>query len=277
MLPSFHLEQNESIPFMKNILKNTIALLVIPIIMYGCLSSKTVVYDSKWNAPFTYVDEANPDHIDQQSRLRYGLINDDQYMYITLKTKDPLTVKQILTSGIRLTFSPAGIRDDYSLVFPVVTREDKRALQKMQIDLPNSLSLNRMLEAFNKEALWKDRQGERFVNLVDNQTGIRCRISLDENQELTEQFGVPFKQLGVNAQQASVIDVGIKTEGSSGFGSGISPNISVGMGSGGFGYGGYGGGGISIGSGGRNNPNDRTVNLRLQVRLAKDAFKEDLR
>lgn len=263
---------------MKNTLKSAVPFLFLSIAIFGCSTSKTVVYDSKWNAPFTYVDEANPDQLDQQSRLRYGVINDDQYMYITLKTRDPLTVKQILTNGLRLTFSPTGARQDFSLVFPVVTRDDKRALQKMPLDLPNSLSLNRMLEVFNKEALWKDGQGERFINLVDNQTGIRCQISLDENQELTELFSIPFQQLGVNPRQASVLDMTIKTEGTGGFGSGISPNISVGMGSGGFGGGGFGGGGVSIGTGGgRNNPNDRTVNVRLQVKLARDSFKEDLR
>lgn len=260
-------------------MKNSSALLFLILALAGCSSSKTIPYESKWNAPFTYVDQANPDGLDQQTRLKYGIINDEQYLYITLKTRDPLTVKQILTNGLRLTFSPDGQRQDYSLLFPVVTRDDKRALQKMQLDLPNSLSLSRMIEAFNKEALWKDGQGERFVNLVDNETGIRARISLDENQELTEQFSIPFERLSTSVRQAGVLDIGIKTEGSGGLGSGISPNISVGMGSGGgvgFGGGGFGGGGISIGTGGRNNPNDRTVNLRLQVRLAKDSFKEDL-
>ncbi len=262
---------------MNNTMKSTSAYLLLVLALAGCSSSKTIPYESKWNAPFTYVDQANPDGLDQQTRLRYGVINDEQYLYITIKTRDPLTVKQILTNGMRLTFSPGGQREDYSLVFPVVTRDDKRALQKMQVDLPNSLSLSRMLEAFNKEALWKDVQGERFINLVDNETGIRARISLDENQELTELFSVPLERLGTSAREAGVLDVSIKTEGSGGLGSGISPNISVGMGSGGFGGGGFGGGGISIGSGGRNNPNDRTINLRLQVRLAKDSFNEDLR
>ena len=262
---------------MNSSMKITNVFLVLTLAIAGCSSSRPIPYEAKWNAPFTYVDQANPDGLDQQSRLRYGVINDENYVYITLKTRDPLAVKQILTNGIRLTFSPDAQRADYSLVFPVVTRDDKRALQKMQVDLPNSLSLSRMLEAFNKEALWKDGQGERFINLVDNDTGIRARISLDENQELTEQFSIPFERMNVNAKQVAILGIDIKTEGSTGSGSGISPNISVGMGSGGFGMGGFGGGGVSIGTGGRNSPNDRSVNLRLQVRLAQDSFREDLK
>lgn len=263
---------------MTNTSKITTAISLLTLTLSGCSTSKKVPYDAKWNAPFTYVDAAAPDGIDQKSRLRYGIINDNQYLYITLKTKDPYTVKQILTNGLRLSFSPEGRGQEQSIVFPVVTRDDKRALQKMQLDLPNSMSLNRMMEAFNKEALWKDRQGERFINLVENETGIRARVTMDENQELTQQFSVPFERLGVDPKQVAVMQLGIKTEGTGGIGSGISPNISVGMGSGGGFGGGFGGGGISIGSGrGGNNPNDRTVNMVLQVRLAKDSFQQDLR
>ncbi len=263
---------------MTDTLKITRAIFLLTLALSGCSPSKKVPYDAKWNAPFTYVDAAAPDGIDQKSRLRYGIINDDQFLYITLKTKDPYTVRQVLTNGLRLTFSPEGRRDEQSIVFPVITREDKRALSKMQLDLPNSLSLNRMMDAFNKEALWKDRQGERFINLVENETGIRARVTMDENLELTQQFSVPFERLGIDPKQVAVLELGIKTEGTGGAGSGISPNISVGMGSGGGFGGGFGGGGISIGSGrGGNNPNDRTVNMQFQVRLAKDSFRQDLR
>lgn len=249
------------------------ALLSITLLTAGCNTSRITPYESKWNAPFTYVGEANPDGQDQPSRIRYGVINDSEFLYITLKTRDPNTIEQILTNGLRLTFSPEG-RGAQSLLFPVVTRDDRRALQKIDIDLPNSLTLTRMIETFNKEALWKDRQGERFINLVTNASGIRCHLSLDQNQELTQQFTIPFAMMGVNPQQMPSLELGIKAEGSTGQ-SGISPRISVGMGSGGFGYGG-GGVGFGLGNGGRTNPNQRDVNFRLQVRLAQDSFKEDL-
>ncbi|TDB68222.1 hypothetical protein [Arundinibacter roseus] len=256
--------------------KKWIALFLLFGVAAGCSSTKTVPYTSKWNAPFTYVDEAAPDQQDPRSRLRYGVINDDSFLYITLKTRDPRTVENILTSGLRLSFTPhTKPRSSFSLLFPVVSRDDRRALRKMDIDLPTSLGLSRMLEAFNKEALWKDRAGERFVNLVTTETGMRCTISLDENQELTQQYTIPFALLGVDARQASVLDIGIKTEGTSGQ-SGVSPRISVGMGGmGGFGMG---GGGVGIGMGnGNRTVDDRAVDIRLQVALAKNSFSQDLR
>lgn len=260
-----------------NLIKLSVYL-VLGGIMVSCSSSKTVPYQSRWNAPFTYVDQAAPDQQDQQSRIKFGVVNDDQFMYITLKARDPLTVKSILTSGLRLSFSPDGGRgNNFSLLFPVVNRDDRRALRNMELDLPNNLSLNRMLEAFNKEAVWKDKQGERFINLVTTDSGIRCHISMDENQELTQEFSIPLARLGADPNRARLVDVTIKTEGSNGMPGGITPRVSVGMGSmGGFGMGG-GGVGIGLGNGGRNNATDRTVDIRLQVILARDSFREDLK
>jgi hypothetical protein len=45
---------------------------------------------------------------------------------------------------------------------------------------------------------------------------------------------------------------------------------------GGIGMGG-GGVGIGLGNGGRSNANDRTVDIRLQVILARDSFRDDLK
>ncbi|GAB2777435.1 hypothetical protein GCM10027275_20640 [Rhabdobacter roseus] len=249
-------------------------LLLLLLGLAGCSSSKVVPYESKWNAPFSYVDEVKPDRQDQRSRLQYGIINDDQYLYITLKARDPQTVQQIITNGLRLSFSPAGKRGGAtSLLFPVVTRDDKKALRRMDVDLPNSLGMARMLEAFNKEAIWKDQRGERFINLVNGSTGIRSHIALADG-ELTEQISIPFAMLGFNPQQVASLDMGIKVEGTSSQGGGISPRVSIGMGGMGMGGMGMGGGGVGVGvgGGGRNNPNDRAVDIRLQVRLARSDF-----
>ncbi|HEV7349922.1 hypothetical protein [Telluribacter sp.] len=249
--------------------KNSYWLFLLGLFLTACSTTKPVPYQAKWNAPFNYADGLQPDQQDQKSRLKYGIINDDKFLYLSLKTQDPQTVKQILSNGLNIALSPAGTRKGaYSLVFPVVSREDKKAMRNIEVDLPNSLSLNRMLDVFNKEALWKAPQGQRFINLVTTDTGIRSHISMNQNGELTEQITIPFSMIGVNPEQASVLDVGIRIEGVSSQ-SGISPRVSVGMGTGmgGFGMGG-GGVGVGLGSGSRNGTTDREVDIRLQVKLA---------
>jgi len=237
----------------------------------ACSSSKTMNYDSKWNAPFTYVDEVKPDQQDQKSRLRYGIINDDQYIYLTLKTKDPVTIQKILGSGLKISFSPEGQKKEaYSLLFPVIMKEDRKALNRIETDLPNSLGLNLLLDSYNKEALWKDRQGQHSINLVVGEGSIKSHISMDRDGELTEQIAIPFNLMALNTKEASVLGVNIKIDGQSSQ-SGFSPRIGIGLG-GGIGMGGGMGVGLGTGGGSRYGNDDRSVDIRLQVQLARANF-----
>ena len=237
----------------------------------ACSSSKTMNYDSKWNAPFTYVDEVKPDQQDQKSRLRYGIINDDQYIYLTLKTKDPVTIQKILGNGLKISFSPEGQKKEaYSLLFPVIMKEDRKALKRIETDLPNSLGLSLLLDSYNKEALWKDRQGQHSINLVVSEGSIKSHISMDRDGELTEQIAIPFNLMALNTKEASVLGVNIKIDGQSSQ-SGFSPRIGIGLG-GGIGMGGGMGVGLGTGSGSRYGNDDRSVDIRLQVQLARANF-----
>jgi hypothetical protein len=241
--------------------------------MAGCSSSKTVPYESKWNAPFSYVDEVKPDQQDQKSRLRYGIINDDQFVYLTLKTKDPNTIQKILSSGLKVSFSPEGQRKDaYSLLFPVIMREDRKALKRINTDLPNSLGLDLLLDSYNKEAIWKDKRGQHSINLVVGDGSIKSHISMDKNGELTEQIAIPLNLMAVNVREAQVLGVNIKIDGSSSQ-SGFSPRVGIGLG-GGFGMGGGMGVGIGTGNGYGNNQSDRGVDIRLEVQLARASYNQ---
>ncbi|WP_229214931.1 hypothetical protein [Dyadobacter bucti] len=226
-------------------------------------------YESKWNAPFSYVEEIKPDQQDQKSRLRYGIINDEHYVYITLKTKDPNTIQKILGSGLKISFSPEGQKKEgYSLLFPVIMKEDRKALKRIETDLPNSLGLGLLLDSYNKEALWKDKQGQRFINLVAADGSIKSHISMDKDGELSEQIAIPFSLMGVNTKENSMLGINIKIEGQSSQ-SGFSPRIGIGLG-GGIGMGS--GMGVGIGTGGygsRYDNSDRNVDIRLEVQLAR--------
>lgn len=252
---------------MRNI-RNSASLLLL-VTLFGCSSSKTMTYESKWNAPFSYVDGVKPDQQDQRSRLRYGIINDDQFVYITLKTKDPSTIQNILSSGLKIAFSPEGQKKEaYSLLFPVVMKEDRKALKRIDTDLPNSLGLGLLLDSYNKEAVWKDKSGQHFINLVAPDGSIKSTISMDRDGELTEQIIIPFSLMAVNARETSMLGVNIKVDGQSSQ-SGFSPRIGIGLG-GGIGMGG--GMGVGIGNGGygsRYNNNEKNVDIRLEVQLAR--------
>lgn len=248
-------------------------ILLLLVGITACNSSKTLPYDSKWNAPFSYVDEIKPDQQDQKSRLKYGIINDDKYVYLTLKTKDPVTVQKIITSGLKVSFSPQGQKkDSYSLLFPVVMKEDRKALKRIETDLPNSLGLNLLLDSYNKEALWKDKKGQHSINLVVGDGSIKSHISMDQNGELTEQIAIPFNLMGMTPAESSVMGINIKIDGQSSQ-SGLSPRIGIGLG-GGIGMGGGMGVGIGTGRGNRYGNDDRGVDIRLEVQLARGDIRQ---
>ena len=247
--------------------RNSWAILLIAVAA-ACSSSKTMPYEAKWNAPFTYVDEVKPDQQDQKSRLKYGIINDDQYVYLTLKTKDPVTIQKILGSGLKIAFSPQGQKKGaYSLLFPVIMKEDRKALRRIETDMPNSLGLSLLMDSYNKEALWKDPKGPHSINLVTGEGSIKSHISMDQNGELTEQIAIPFNLMAVNAREESVLGVNITVEGQSS-GSGLTPRIGIGLG-GGIGMGGGMGVGLGTGGGSRYGNDDRNVDIRLEVQLAR--------
>ena len=249
--------------------KNSWFLLALAVLA-GCSSSKTIPYESKWNAPFSYVDDIKPDQKDQASRLAYGIINDEHYLYLTMTTRDPSTIQKILSSGLKVSFSPEGQKKDaYSLLFPVVMKEDRKALKRIDTDLPNSLGLNLLMDSYNKEAVWNDKQGQRFINLVEADGSIKSHISMDKNGELTEQIAIPFSLIAMNTKESSNLGISIRIDGASSQ-SGFSPRIGIGLG-GGIGMGGGMGVGIGTGSGygSRYGSNDRGVDIRLLVQLAR--------
>lgn len=245
-------------------------LILISIFFAACSASKTIPYNARWNAPFSFVDEVKPDQEDQKSRLKYGIINDQEYVYMTFKTRDPNTIQKILSNGVTLQFAPEGEKNNaYALQFPVLTKEDRKALRQIDIDMPNSLGLKLLLDSYNKEALWKDKSGSHSLNLVIPDGSIKANISLDHLGELTEQISIPLSLLGINLQESNRLGLNIKIEGASAqSGGGLSPRIGVGLG-GGIGMGGV---GIGLGSGNRygNGSADKGVDIKLEVLLSKN-------
>jgi hypothetical protein len=241
-------------------------------LLVACSSNKSIPYTAQRNAPFAYFDEGSITQKDPKSGLEYSVINDDAYLYINLKTRHPRTINNIITSGLRISFSPEqDKRDAYILSFPFVTKEDRKALKRVESDIPNSLGLKLLLEAYNKEALWKTKQAEYLVNLLEiHPNSIKASIVMTPEGELQEQITIPLNQINTDLTKVNRLGMSIQVEGSttgqSGFG--LTPGVSIGMGSM-MGMGGM--GGISLGTGGRNgyyNNNDQGVNIKLDVSLA---------
>ncbi len=242
-----------------------IALLFLSAVFTGCSSGKPVDYQSKWKQHTLFYEQAPTDEVDMKSRLKFGVQNNDDKLFVSIATREPDLISRIISSGVRLSVSPDGSKKATTrLLFPVVLKQDRRAIRKMdQVDMLGP-SMQLLLDTFNKEALINQGSGDRFVNLVNNNEDLYCKINMTPDGELSIDYALPLTI--VNPVNSPQLSLALLLEGASR--SGFSPGISVGMGAGSYGGMGMGGMGVGIGTGGRNSYGNQSVELKLNVVLA---------
>ncbi len=242
-----------------------IALLFLSAFFTGCSSGKPVDYQSKWKQHTLFYEQSPTDEVDMKSRLKFGVQNNDDKLFVSIATREPDLISRIISSGVRLSVSPDGSKKATTkLLFPVVLKQDRRAIRKMdQVDMLGP-SMQLLLDTFNKEALINQGSGDRFINLVDNNDDLYCKINMTPDGELSIDYALPLTI--VNPANSPQLSLSLLLEGASR--SGFSPGISVGMGAGSYGGMGMGGMGVGIGTGGRNSYGSQSVELKLNVVLA---------
>lgn len=240
-----------------------ICLLTLAIWSSGCSSNRSIPYQSKWKGHTLFYEQSPTDDVDMKSRLKFGVQNNEEKLFASISTREPELISRIISSGVRLSISAAGSKkSNYKVLFPVVLKQDRRAIRKMdQVDLLGP-SMQLLLDTFNKEALLNKGARDHFVNLIDNEGELYCKINMTVNGELSINYALPLDE--INPGKAQNLSLALAIEGASK--SGFSPGISVGMGAGSFG--GMGMGGVSVGTGNRNAYGNQTVELKLDVNLA---------
>lgn len=242
-----------------------IALLFLSAVFAGCSSGKPVDYQSKWKQHTLFYEQSPTDDVDMKSRLKFGVQNNTEKLFVSIATREPDLISRIISSGVRLSVSPDGSKKTTTkLLFPVVLKQDRRAIRKMeQVDMLGP-SMQLLLDTFNKEALINQGSGDRFINLVDNNEDLYCKINMTPDGELSIDYALPLTS--INPANSPQLSLSLFLEGASR--SGFSPGISVGMGAGSYGGMGMGGMGVGIGTGGRNSYGNQSVELKLNVVLA---------
>lgn len=241
-----------------------ISFLLAAPLLYGCASSKPVPYQAKWQDHSLFYQSSPTDQVDMKSRLKFGVQNNDEMLFATISTREPEIISRIITNGVKLSVYPPGEKKKgMKVLFPVVLKEDRRAIRRMdQVEMLGP-SMQLLLETFNKEAIVDRGSGERFVNLVDADNDLYCRINMTVDGELTINYILPLNYITPIRQDVVTFNLSIADNSRSGF----SPGISVGMGSyGGIGMGGM---GVGVGTGGRNAYRSQPIDLKLDVNLAK--------
>lgn len=197
------------------------------------------------------------------AKLHYDAGNDEENLYIAVKTSDLQTIRKILSFGFSFSVNTeAKKRSGPVVTFPVVDRIALRSEMEENARSKKRLDINTLNQQILSKTFGINVQG--FKALLDgnialnNEYGIKAGAALSDSGVFTYELVIPLKRLGldvenknelaynfrVNGVQRTVIEQGLPSMGRYGMY--------------GYGYGGYGYGY------GRSEPYKRTISETVE-------------
>jgi hypothetical protein len=227
------------------------------------------VPESEWQGARTYIEDAD---------VAVGLLNDDEYLYVSLVTSDRMKLGQLIRSGLTLWFDPSGSDEkSFGIRFPLGGGgADPPAMRPGSRPDPEEMAakMEELIEGgTDMEILWPGEDESLRLAIVEAK-GIDVRVGISSGALIYE-LKVPLEvsadnPFGIGAEKGALVGVGFETpemdfeqmRESSGGRSGGMGGRGGGMGGRGGGMGGRGG----MGGGGRQMP--EPLDVWIVARLA---------
>ena len=183
--------------------------LLVVILLSGC-SNK--LYESKWKKPQTEAKTFR--FYDSDSKIRYNIENDSEYLYFSFDVMDQLTIQKILTTGLRLFIDPsAKNKQKYELQFPIYS--DKVPVSELEqygtkYDQSMLLGKERLDQMIPADGYLKLRgKAEPIFNSVEK-NGVTVNLKFDETRSLVYDAKICLDSLGV---ASDLVSIGLETGG----------------------------------------------------------------
>lgn len=189
----------------------------------------------------------------KSTKLWYTLTNDDQDIYLAIRSTDKANINKILGGGISFTINTSGKKKDkdaFIITFPIVNngggRGPGRARQGFgQQDTPDSAEI--LAEQKQILGSYKQISAIGFKAITDtlisiyNEYSIKAVANFDDKGNFVYELAIPLKMLEISASNKLEIAYNIKVDGVQSGGGGFSGGRNGGgrnRGGGGFGFGG---------------------------------------
>ncbi|RPI04311.1 MAG: hypothetical protein EHM64_10345 [Ignavibacteriae bacterium] len=110
------------------------SMLLMLILFSGCSSGLQLTSD--WQQGVMNIDGRDADwqtglYYDKESDMVYGIRNDDQYVYVMLKTQNRSTQRQIVSNGLTIWFDKEnGKNQNFGIHYPMNRREPRGGLSE---------------------------------------------------------------------------------------------------------------------------------------------------
>lgn len=198
---------------------------------------------NEWNDDFQAVNKT--------TLLTYSIVNDDNYLYLVLKTADQTASRKITAGGITFTINTANKKKDqdaFKLVYPLISGDAMRGMfqrggqggpggppggaivvmgvqggppgggmgggRPFQMDSATLATMHKAtIDAAKEIKLFGFKDIADSVISVYNEYNIKAAIGYDSRGSLTYEMAVPLKSLGLSADSPKEFAYNIKVNG----------------------------------------------------------------
>lgn len=272
--------------------------LVISSLLFLSGCSNKSIYKSTYQDTTLKVGEENSSllanmHYDPKSEILYGISNDNQNLYASLKIIDEIMKKKILHTGLTFWIDTTGkAKEQLGLTFPIQMNprqndfaKNNRMSSKQELDKKNIQVFNNNFVNGNSEIEIVGYYGDPEPRLVGNKSndGINAILKMDSLQTLYYEVAIPLDMIFMNPDEwlnnpdkyfSFIFETGqmemppMRSGGGGPGGGGPGGGGSGGSGPGGGGSGGSGPGGANSGQDNMAEMQEMTQVSRIQVKKA---------
>lgn len=152
--------------------------------------STPVIIDGKaleWKLPLRFYDDG--------TKLFFAFANDDKNLYVCFQSPDDMFQEKIIHAGMEVSFSVKG-KNKVSVTFPLVQQSITDINNNNNSD-QQSIDRKNRKAAFILQNTLMDVKGFATRNgmiPINDTSGIHAAINWDENNKLTYEIAIPFKE-----------------------------------------------------------------------------------
>ncbi len=256
---------------MNKFLVNLLILSLALIMLIGC---STLQLESTWKDRDITLDGKGGDWLGakyyfEESAVSVGLINDDQYLYVSMMTENPMIRAQIMRQGLTVWLDPKGGKNkSFGIKFPLGRQggepeEERMETRAMLDEMAREEMMQRLQELMTElEVLGPDEEMLGRMD-IDDAEGIEVKMR-NAGGTFVYELKIPLSTseeypFAVGVEPGDVIGVGF-----------LSPKMQMqrpkGMRGGGMpGMGGQGGRGGGMGGMGRQMPQELKIWAKVQL------------
>jgi hypothetical protein len=172
--------------------RNSLMVLVLAALCAAC-GKMTSVNSPREKEDISLVEIA---HYDADSKIRYGVTNDNTHVYLRFDTDNMATIMRVRKLGAIVRFDTNGKRKGtHALKYPIYTGDDDQTVGGDQGPLPMGMRLDDLFPP-TTTAVWIVGEQVKDIDLGLNVEGFVCKAGLDDKGVLMYHVGVPFSLLG---------------------------------------------------------------------------------